>query len=59
MSGDEPLMYSQFYYHIQNDEEKCRVAMHIPRNPGEQIEVDWTGNPAHIIDPNTDEITNS
>ena len=21
---------------------------HIPRNPGEQIEVDWTGDPAHI-----------
>lgn len=31
--------------------------MHIPRNPGEQIEVDWAGDPAHIIDPDTGEIT--
>lgn len=30
--------------------------MHIPRNPGEQIEVDWAGDPAHIIDPDTGEI---
>jgi len=41
MSGDEPLMYSQFCYYIQKDEEKHRATMHIPRNPGEQIEVDW------------------
>ena len=34
MSGDEPLMYSQFCYYIQKDEEKRRATMHIPRNPG-------------------------
>ena len=33
--------------------------MHIPRKPGEQIEVDWAGDPAHIIDPDTGEITNA
>ena len=31
--------------------------MHIPRKPGEQIEVDWAGDPAHIFDPVTGEIT--
>lgn len=31
--------------------------MHIPRKPGEQVEVDWAGDPAHIIDPDTGEIT--
>ena len=31
--------------------------MHIPRNPGEQIEVDWAGDPAQIIDSDTGEIT--
>lgn len=31
--------------------------MHIPRNPGEQIEADWAEDPAHIIDPDTGEIT--
>ncbi len=57
MNGEEPLMYSQFCYYIQKDEEKRRATMHIPRNPGEQIEVDWAGDPAHIIDPDTGEIT--
>ena len=59
MSNEEPLMYSQFCYYIQKDEEKRRATMHIPRKPGEQIEVDWTGDPAHIIDPDTEEITDA
>ena len=37
MSNEEPLMYSQFCYYIQKDEEKRRATMHIPRKPGEQI----------------------
>ncbi len=56
MNGNDPLMYSQFCYYIQKNEEKRRAAMHIPRNPGEQVEVDWAGDPAHIIDPDTGEI---
>ena len=53
-SGEEPLMYSQFCYYIQQDEQKRRATMHISRKPGEQIEVDWAGDPAHITDPDTD-----
>jgi transposase len=30
--------------------------MHIRRKPGEQVQVDWSGDPAHVIDPDTDEI---
>ena len=56
LSGDEPLMYSQFCYYIQQDEQKHRATMHINRKPAEQIEVDWAGDPAHIIDPDTGEI---
>ena len=59
MSSEEPLMYSQFCYYIQKDEEKRRATMRIPRKPGEQIEVDWAGDPAHIIDPDTGEITDA
>ena len=55
-NGEEPLMYSQFCYHIQQDEQKRRATMHINRKPGEQVEVDWAGNPATIIDPDTGEI---
>ena len=38
-NGDEPLMYSQFCYHIQQDEQKRRATMHINRKPGEQVQV--------------------
>ena len=57
MNSEEPLMYSQFCHYIQKDEEKRRATMRIPRSPGEQIEVDWAGDPAHIIDPDTGELT--
>ena len=57
--GEEALMYSQFCYYIQEDEQKRRATMHIARKPGEQVEVDWAGDPAHIIDPDTGEITNA
>ena len=56
VNGDEALMYSQFCYHIQQDEQKRRATMHISRKPGEQVEVDWAGDPATIIDPDTGEI---
>ena len=55
-NGDEPLMYSRFCYHIQQDEQKRLATMHINRKPGEQVEVDWAGDPATIIDPDTGEI---
>jgi transposase len=59
LNNEEPLMYSQFCYYIQQDEEKRRATMHINRKPGEQVEVDWAGDPAHIIDPDTGEIINA
>ena len=57
MADEEVLMYSQFCYYSQKDEEKRRATMHIHRTPGEQVEVDWAGDPAHIIDTDTGEIT--
>ena len=43
-NGEEPLMYSQFCYHIQQDEQKHRATMHINRKPGEQVD-------DHLLDP--------
>ena len=40
-NGDEPLMYSQLCYHIQQDEQKRRATMHINRKLGEQVEVGY------------------
>ena len=59
MNGEAPLMYSQFCYYIQQDEQKRRATMHISRKPGEQVEVDWAGDPAYIIDPDTGEVTDA
>ncbi len=59
MAGEEPLMYSQFCYYIQQDRQKQHTTMNISHNPGEQIDVDWTGNPAHIINSATREITDA
>ena len=57
LAGDDPLMYSQFCYHIQQYESKRRATMHINRKPGEQVEVDWAGDTAKLVDPYTGEIT--
>lgn len=57
LNGEEPLMYSQFCHYIQQDEQMRRATMHISRKPGEQVEVDWAGDAAKIIDPDTGEIT--
>ena len=51
-----PLMYSQFCFQYQRHSEKKRATMHIPRKPGDQIEVDWAGDPACVIDRDTGEI---
>ena len=51
----EPLMYSQFCHYIQQEEQKRRATMRIPRRPAETVEVDWAGDPAHVIDPDTGE----
>lgn len=59
MNSEEPLMYSQFCYYIQQDEQKRRATMNIPRKPGEQVEADWAGNPAQIIDPDIGETTDA
>ncbi|MDY5497542.1 MAG: hypothetical protein SPF99_06120, partial [Anaerobutyricum sp.] len=34
-----PLMYSQFCFHYQKYREKNRATMHIPRKPGELINI--------------------
>lgn len=59
LNDEQPLMYSQFCHYIQQDEQKRRATMHIARKPGEQVEVDWAGDPAQIIDPDTGEIINA
>jgi len=56
MSNKQPLMYSQFCYHYQQYAQKKRATMHVQRKPGEQIEVDWAGQTAALINDETGEI---
>jgi len=57
LANEQPFMYSQFCHHIMQHELKRRATLHINRNPGEQVEVDWAGDPAHLTDPDTGEFT--
>jgi len=50
-----PFMYSQFCYHFQQYAEKERATMHIPRKPGDCIEVDWAGDRMYTVDRDTGE----
>lgn len=59
MNQEIPLMYSQFCYHYQRYAQSTKVTMHIQRKPGEQLEVDWAGQTAAIIDRDTGEISNA
>jgi len=56
LANEQPLMYSQFCYHYQMYAQTKRATMHIQRKPGEQIEVDWAGQTAAIVDDETGEI---
>lgn len=56
LSNEIPLMYSQFCYYYQQYVTKTKATMHISHKPGEQMEVDWAGQAAGIIDSDTGEI---
>lgn len=56
LSKEAPLMYSQFCYYYQQYVKKTRATMHVIRKPGEQLEVDWAGQTASIIDRDTGEV---
>lgn len=55
-SKELPLMYSRFCFHYQQFSQKTQATMHIPRKPGEKIEVDWAGKNAYIVDNMTGEM---
>lgn len=56
LSNEIPLMYSQYCYYYQQYVAKTKATMHIGRKPGEQLEVDWAGQTAGIVDTETGEI---
>lgn len=52
-----PLMYTQYCNHYRKYAAVTKATMHIHRKPGENMEVDWAGQTAKIIDRDTGENT--
>ena len=48
--GYPAFSYSQFCYYFSQEEDKHRASMHINRKPGEQLEVDWSGDKITFCD---------
>lgn len=53
--GELPLMYTQFCLYYREFAHKTKATMHINRKPGEQMEVDWAGQSAKLVDTDTGE----
>jgi transposase len=55
-SQEIPYQYTQFCYYYRQFALTTRATMHLSRKPGEQMEVDWAGSQAAIIDRESGEI---
>lgn len=55
LSGEIPLMYSQFCRYYRKYAHTTKATMRIKRKPGELLEVDWAGQTTFIIDNITGE----
>ncbi len=55
LRNEIPLKYTQYCNYYRKYAAKTKATMHIQRKPGEQLEVDWAGTTAHIVDRNTGE----
>ena len=55
-AGETPYQLTQFKTHYREYITKNKATMHINRKPGETMEVDWAGQPAHLVDTDTGEL---
>lgn len=55
LNNEIPLKYSQYCNYYRKFAATTKATMHIARKPGEQLEVDWAGQTAVIIDQDTGE----
>jgi transposase len=54
--GDIPYQITQFKKYYRDYLQQTKATMHIVRNPGETMEVDWAGQNAFITDTDTGEL---
>ena len=55
-AGEIPYQLTQFKTYYREYLAKTKATMHIKRNPGELLEVDWAGQTAYIVDDSTGEV---
>lgn len=55
-AGEIPYQLTQFKTHYREYVTQTKATMHINRKPGETMEVDWAGQPAHLVDTDTGEV---
>jgi len=55
-AGEIPYQLTQFKTHYRSFALKTKATMHIQRKPGELMEVDWAGQTANFVDPDTGEV---
>ena len=55
-AGEIPYQYAQFCKGYSKYARSTKATMHIHRKPGEQMEVDWAGQTASVLDSVTGEI---
>lgn len=53
--GDLPYAYTQFRHHYHRYVETTKATMHLTHKPGAQLEVDWAGQTAFVLDSDTGE----
>jgi transposase len=51
-----PYQFTQFKKYYREYVVKTQATMHIQRKPGELLEVDWAGQMAELVDPDTGEV---
>lgn len=56
LSNEIPLKYTQYCNYYRKFAATTKATMHISRKPGEQLEVDWAGQTAAIVDRDTGEL---
>ncbi|QSO45669.1 hypothetical protein [Alicyclobacillus mengziensis] len=55
LSQEIPLKYTQYCNYYRKYAATTKATMHIQRKPGEQLEVDWAGQTATLVDRDTGE----
>lgn len=54
-NGEIPYAFTQFRFHYHRYVQTTKATMHLTHKPGEQLEVDWAGQTAAVVDRDTGE----